>query len=121
MQLSFLLASILGPILLALSISEYLNFKIWENPHPTLVYLNGLMLLTGGIIIVRLHNIWVPAWPVLITIVGWLILIAGLFRMFFPAQKQLPKNTLSICIMVTLFIIGIYLSIKGYLTPVLLS
>uniref|UniRef100_UPI003F78BA95 hypothetical protein n=1 Tax=Chitinophaga sancti TaxID=1004 RepID=UPI003F78BA95 len=114
MQNSLLLASILGPILIALSISEYLNFKIWENTHPTLVYLNGLILLTGGIIIIRIHNSWIPAWPTLITLTGWLITLAGLGRMFFPTAKQLPKNYLSISIIATLLIIGIVLSIKAY-------
>ncbi|RFM30985.1 hypothetical protein [Chitinophaga silvisoli] len=114
MHHSILIASILGPVLIALSTSEYLNFKIWENTHPTLVYLNGLFLLTGGLIIIRLHNVWTPAWPMLITIVGWLCFFAGLFRMFFPTQKQLPLNYVSKIVMLTLFMIGIFLSYKGY-------
>lgn len=114
MHQSYLLASIIGPILIILSISEYLNFKIWENVHPTLVYLNGLFLLTGGLIVIRIHNVWVPGWPVLITILGWLCLAAGVVRMFFPTQKQLPKNRISTLIIILLLLTGIFLSLKGY-------
>lgn len=48
MDLSLQIAGILGPILMALASSEYLNYRIWEQVEPTLVYLNGLFLFSGG-------------------------------------------------------------------------
>lgn len=37
-----------------------------------------------GVFIVSGHNYWVMAWPVVVTIIGWLILIGGVVRLFHP-------------------------------------
>ena len=43
-------------------------------------------MFVAGLAIVRAHNRWVAAWPVLVTVLGWLALIGGLCRMLFPIQ-----------------------------------
>ena len=115
MEHSLFLAGIIGPILMALSLSEYLNFKIWKDVHPTVVYLNGLVLLTMGIVIVRIHPSWTIGWPLIITIIGWLLILFGLLRMFFPNARQLEKNTASTLLLFTLLLVGVCLSAKAYL------
>ena len=114
MELSLKIAGILGPLLMILSLSEYLNFKIWETVHPTLVYLNGLVLLAAGLIIINLHNTWVADWPVIITITGWLLTIAGSMRMFFPTQKQASKSTGTDLLILALFLTGGVLSFFAF-------
>ena len=113
--LSLQLASILGPLLIALSITEYRNFDIWKDAHPTLVYLNGLILLTGGLIIIQLHNRWVAHWMVLVTLIGWLLMLAGLYRMIFPSAKQAEKGLGSTVLLSLLFTVGLFLSVKAFL------
>ncbi len=51
MDLSLQIAGILGPILMALASSEYLNYRIWEQVELTLVYLNRLFLFLGGMVL----------------------------------------------------------------------
>lgn len=51
---------------------------------PGLTYLGGFMALVFGVIILHYHNIWVPKWTVLITLVGWLSLIKGIMLIAFP-------------------------------------
>jgi hypothetical protein len=48
------------------------------------VVLFGLLTMSAGLAVVLTHNVWVASWPVLITIVGWLTMISGAFRLLAP-------------------------------------
>jgi hypothetical protein len=50
----------------------------------TLVYLFGLFDFAAGLAIVLTHNVWAANWRVLITILGWLMLIRGAVRIVAP-------------------------------------
>jgi hypothetical protein len=54
-----------------------------------LIFLTGILSLLGGLAIVRVHNIWTRGWPVIITVLGWLAIVSGLVRMWFP-HKAAP-------------------------------
>lgn len=114
-EISMQIGSILGPVLMILSSSEYLNFKIWKDVAPTVVALNGLVLVICGLIIVRFHNFWNPNWTLTITILGWLIFLAGIFRLFVPNAKQAKKSTFSTIFLLILFMIGAFISYKSYI------
>ncbi|WP_266364864.1 hypothetical protein [Tellurirhabdus rosea] len=107
-------AGLLGPVLMAVVASEYLNFGIWEKVEPSLVYLNGLFLFVGGLAVVRYHNFWTEQWPLTITVTGWLILLAGLYRMFFPSGRQAPRSGGTNVLLFVLFLTGCFLTFKGY-------
>ncbi|MCB1134785.1 MAG: hypothetical protein KDK78_00845 [Chlamydiia bacterium] len=49
-----------------------------------LLLLSGLIALVIGAIIVSFHNIWVPAWPVAITILGWWAVLKGWLLLAWP-------------------------------------
>jgi hypothetical protein len=44
----------------------------------------GMVGLILGLLLVHSHNVWVLGWPLIITLVGWVVLIAGLLRLFLP-------------------------------------
>lgn len=115
MQSSENIAGLIGPILIALSLSEFLNFHIWTKVESTVVYLNGLLLFTGGLALIRSHNTWTIDWTLSITLVGWLSLILGLYRMFFPSSKQPERNIFTYVSLGTLFTVGLFLTVKAYL------
>ena len=50
------LAALLGPSLIAVSVTESINFDIFTNTSAHLVYLNGALLFVPGLAIVRSHN-----------------------------------------------------------------
>src|SRR4051794_31996628 len=86
------IAGLLGPTLLALSLTEWMNLSVFAAvigpsfaPH---VYLNGTLLFVAGLAIIRAHNHWTRGWPVLITLVGWMAMLAGLGRMTSPVAAQ---------------------------------
>ena len=114
MEVSKNIAGLIGPILMAMSISEFVNFRIWTKVDATVVYLNGLLLFTGGLALIRSHNTWNIDWTILITVFGWLSLSVGLFRLFFPESKQLGRNIFTYVILGILLTTGIFLSVKAY-------
>ncbi|MGD1839371.1 MAG: hypothetical protein ACFB0B_00510 [Thermonemataceae bacterium] len=115
MDKSIQLAGLIGPVLIALSVSETIHLRIWEKVSPAIVYLNGLLLFIGGLATVRVHNQWVLNWTVLITLIGWVAMAAGLYRMFAPEAPQANLNTTAYVFTATLFTIGIVLSYKSYI------
>jgi hypothetical protein len=108
------LAQIIGPTLCVMTLSEMINLSIWESNIPSVTYLNGVLLFVGGIAIIRVHNFWVRSWIILITLIGWLTIILGLFRMFFPTANQAGENFFTYLLLISLFIIGLFLVFKGF-------
>jgi hypothetical protein len=84
------------------------------------VFLTGLLLLVAGLSIVRVHNIWVADWRVIITLAGWFSVFGGLVRMLMPEQSAavamlVVGNRAGTITSGALFLLlGVYLSLKGY-------
>lgn len=108
------IAGLVGPTLIAITISETVNLDIWKANDPRLTYLNGTLVFVGGLAIVRAHNVWVRAWPVLLTLVGWLAMAAGVFRMFAPNATQGGENPPTYAVIATLCAVGVVLTIQAY-------
>lgn len=107
------LAGLIGPTLLVVTSSETLNLRIWEGAPATLVYLNGCLLFVAGLAILRAHNVWTWRWPVLITLIGWLALAAGLYRTFLPGAPQGASNIGTYALIAVLFTIGAALTVMS--------
>jgi hypothetical protein len=126
MMLSKTIGGLVGPTLVAIAIAILLN--VGSMPliaahvarDPALILLSGILLLVAGIAMVRAHNVWSGGWPVLVTIVGWLALLGGLARMFFPirlaaiAAQAGTSRALLIGSAVVLLLLGAFLSYKAY-------
>ena len=86
MQASIFIARLLGPLLLAVGAGILINPRMFRTMGTevvrsvTLVYLFGLMDLAAGLAIVLTHNVWLVSWRVLITLIGWLLVIRGAAR-----------------------------------------
>jgi membrane protein CcdC involved in cytochrome C biogenesis len=85
-QASIFIARLLGPILLAVGAGILINPSLFRTMGTelvrsvTLVYLFGIMDFAAGLAIVLTHNVWLLSWRVLITLIGWLLLIRGAVR-----------------------------------------
>jgi hypothetical protein len=110
------LAGLIGPTIMAVTLSELFNFHIWSANTAAGVHLNGALLFIAGLSIVRIHNCWTRDWTVAVTIVGWLCILAGLFRMFAPElQLEGARNASAIIVSaIVVLILGILLTIKSY-------
>jgi uncharacterized membrane protein len=94
MQTSVFLAKLIGPIFLAVGIGLLLNADTYRKladeflRSTALIYLSGLLTMTAGMALVLTHNRWLANWPVLITILGWLMAIGGAARIVIPQGSQ---------------------------------
>lgn len=52
--------------------------------NTALVTYSGAINIILGLLLVVAHNIWDTEWPVLITIIGWITLLQGIYRVFQP-------------------------------------
>ena len=110
------IAGLVGPSLVALTLTELINLDIWTQTPAVVVYLSGTLLFVAGLSIVRVHNHWTTCWPVLVTIIGWFALLAGLARMMAPefAQRLVQHTTTPYPWIFAMLAIGGVLTVKAY-------
>jgi hypothetical protein len=120
------LAGLLGPVLTTIGLAMLTNRRSLEamvGQMPAslqVVFLAGLLLLVAGLSIVRVHNLWVADWRVVITLAGWFSVFGGLVRMLMPEQSAavaLPvasRREGAAFSGLLFFLLGLYLSLKGY-------
>jgi len=83
------LAGLIGPTLIALAAALLINLGSIStlvesvSRDPALVLVSGVLSFVAGLAVVRVHNYWAGDWAVLVTILGWLLLV-GLVRILFP-------------------------------------
>ncbi|WP_309645492.1 hypothetical protein [Phenylobacterium sp.] len=109
------IARIVGPPVVALAVTEWINMDIFAQQTAPVVYLNGTLLLVGGVAILQAHNRWSPGWPLLVTLTGWITAALGLLRMIAPQATQAQEGPTINLVFIALAILGGALSIRGYL------
>ncbi|MEM7775204.1 MAG: hypothetical protein AAF732_06310 [Pseudomonadota bacterium] len=128
MDTSIFLAKLMGPILLVIGLTVLLNRpaiaavaeEFIDNRAP--LFLAGLLTLVAGLAIVNVHNVWVPDWPVIITVFGWAAIAGGIMRVGLPETTQtigrnvLAHITVLMPIAVAITLVGGWLSWIGYAT-----
>ena len=126
MQTSLFLAKLAGPVLLAGALGLFLNARAFRamaeemTQSRALIFLSGLILMTSGVAIVLVHNVWAADWRGAITILGWLMAIGGFVRIAFPqiAEKKgraMLANPLSLKIGGAIWLVfGAVFTVFGY-------
>jgi hypothetical protein len=126
MQASIFLARLLGPLLFVVGVGILLNPRAFRTMAVevvgslTLVYLFGLIDFAAGLAIVLTHNVWLASWRVLITLIGWLLLIRGALRILLPdtvmgyAVKFVRNKRIYPIAGIVLIILGVTLCYFGY-------
>ncbi|MFC2149591.1 hypothetical protein ACFLQ8_02710 [Candidatus Auribacterota bacterium] len=90
METSLFIARILGLCYLIIGIGFSFNPKTFQQvmadfcKNAALVLYGGIFSLVIGIVIILTHNVWVASWTVIITIIGWMALIKGIWIIVFP-------------------------------------
>lgn len=85
-----MIAGLMGPLLAAIGAAMLFNRDLFPamvsqlTQNYGLVFVAGMLALVAGVAIVRVHNIWSGGWPVIVTVFGWLSIVGGLARMWFP-------------------------------------
>lgn len=127
MSTSIFLARLLGPLLLLPGIGILVNpgaFRAMANEvvrSVTLIYLFGLVDFAAGLAIVLTHNVWIASWRVVITLIGWVMLIRGAVRIVVPemvtgyAAKVVGRKHIYPATGAVAAILGLVLCYFGYL------
>ncbi len=126
MELSLFLAKVLGLGLALIAASLLINRKNIDllfdaYKSAAAVYITGIFEMFLGLSLVLSHNIWTADFRVIITIIGWLLLVRGVGRTFFPSRiprllgdfrtMELFFTPLLVCI----FLLGAYLAYAGFI------
>jgi hypothetical protein len=122
------IAGLIGPTLIALAAATLINLGsistlVESISHdPALVMVSGVLSFVAGLAVVRVHNHWAGDWAVLVTILGWLLLVGGLVRLLFPiwlagmAANFAQSTGLIAGEAVVCLVIGAFLSYKTYIS-----
>jgi hypothetical protein len=85
-----LIARLIGPLFAAVGVGMIVNATFYatavgEGAHsPVLIAISGMATLLAGLAILNAHHAWTSDWRVLVTLIGWLFIIAGLLRLILP-------------------------------------
>ena len=126
METSIFLARVIGlvsVISIAAVMIRYKESAVLEEEamkSPLHIYLSGFVFLILGALLVVSHSVWVFDWRIVITVLGWLVLLKGMGRIFFPdAVKRMvekkKENRKFILGEIAVFLIGLYLLYYGFI------
>lgn len=127
MELTIFLARVIGWYLVIVSLWVLFRHESVKSVltdalgQRALFFFIAILTLILGLLLVMSHNLWVMGWPVIITIIGWIILITGIVRLFVPDVSSRAghwwlrnPNYLLIAAVIYL-IVGLFLLYKAYL------
>jgi hypothetical protein len=125
---AILIARLIGPLFAALGLGMLLNATFYaaavgEGAHsPVLIAIAGMATLVAGLAILNAHRAWTYDWRVLVTVIGWVFIVAGLIRLILPALAEtlapaVYSGPAALMVAgVVVLIIGGILSFEGYRT-----
>ncbi len=100
MEISHLLAGIFGPFFVIVSIwclsyDKQVKKVLDSLKHaPALLLMGGNINLLMGLVIVNLYSVWDLSLSVLVSLLGWVLIVRGLLLLFFPeGMLKLRKTT----------------------------
>lgn len=86
-----------------------------------LIFFSGCINVAIGLLIVLSHNVWRADWRVVITLLGYLVLVKGILRMWLDGERVkgrirqwVARPHLLIYVGVICLIIGIFLVYHGF-------
>jgi hypothetical protein len=88
--------------------------------NPLWSWVTGAFVLTGGLIIVALHQYWHGAPSIIVSLVGWLLALRGLLLLAFPstfmsmANSVLAAGALWRTVCICFAVLGLYLTYVGW-------
>lgn len=94
-------------------LSEFTASDVWP-------YVTGVFVLAGGIAIVAFHQFWRGAAAIIISVLGWLLVVRGILLIAFPgvfaslADRMIGATPVWVTAFVVLALIGLYLTYVGW-------
>jgi hypothetical protein len=90
MQTSQTIARLVGPVLCAIGVGMLANQPTYREMATQFlaglpfIYFSGVLMLVAGLYILNVHNVWTRNWRSAVTVVGWVLMSVGTFRIIAP-------------------------------------
>ena len=129
MTTSRYIARLMGPVLLIIGIGMVMGMLTEGDAYSSLLkefigsralIFTGALALVAGLAIVNAHNLWVPDWRVIVTVLGWLLIVRGFVNLVFPGTAQtlgdrmIASHPGVLAGAAVTIVLGAILSIMGY-------
>jgi hypothetical protein len=120
------IARLIGPLFVVLGVGILLNQAVYADMIgqavliPVLIYLTGMLALTAGVAMLNGYHAWTVDWRVVITILGWIMVIAGIVRIVLPAVTAVlaiglySGSSAMPIVAVIVLVVGVFFSYQGY-------
>lgn len=121
-----LIAGLAGPLLMVVAAAILINrptlfAAINEMAQSRgLIVFAGILTLLAGLAIVRAHNVWTADWTLVVTLFGWLSVLAGIIRIVWPdrvagiGERVLANDTHFTVWALVALALGAFLTAKAY-------
>ena len=128
MEAPVFIARIFGIFYLAAAAGLMLNRKFYRKfmedypDNAALVFFTGVFALIVGLVIIMVHNVWAADWTVIITLLGWIAFIKGIWIIVFPntisrfMRVYRDRQGLLLVHSVAALILGIVMTYFGFFT-----
>jgi hypothetical protein len=130
MTTSRYIARLMGPVLLIIGIGMIMGMLTEGEGYSSLlkefigsralIFVTGGLALLAGLAVVNAHNLWVPDWRVIVTVLGWLLIVRGISNLVFPAvvqtlgDRMISSHAGVLAGAAFTIVIGAILSVMGY-------
>jgi glucose uptake protein GlcU len=121
-----LFARVLGPFFVIVTLtaaaraSDMRTLMSDFGANPALPFVTGAFLLMGGLVVIALHQYWHTAAAVIVSVLGWVLALRGLFLMAFPqtfmsvVNNAVGKTALWVTVDLLVALVGLYVTYVGW-------
>jgi hypothetical protein len=130
MATSKYIARLMGPVLLIIGIGMVMGMLTEGDAYSSLlkefigsralIFVTGVLALVAGLAVVNAHNHWVADWRVIVTVLGWLMILRGIMNLVFPitvqnlGDRMIASHAGVLAGAAVTIVLGAILSIMGY-------
>ena len=126
MYTSVFLAKWLGPYCLIVAMGFLLNQQFYLKMiqdfvrNSALMYLGGVFALLLGLLLVLVNNVWTRDGGILVTALGWLTLLKGVWIIVFPGsvvkvtEYHFKNPSMFVIRLIILLLLGVIITYYGY-------
>ena len=120
------IARLIGPVFCAIGIGMLANRGTYQQMagqflagYP-FIYFSGILALVAGLAILNTHHAWTRDWRSVITALGWVLSLVGVYRIIAPqfvnfvGTAVLAHSGFFLGAGIVLLALGGFLTFKGY-------
>ena len=114
------LSGLISTLAVLIRYKKFIEMEGYAAKNPVMMYLSGFLILIAGVLLIVGHQIWTRDWRVIITVIGWLVLVKGVLRIFFPemVRKLMEKKRTNRSFLLgelLVLIVSLYLTYQGFI------